>query len=256
MYNDSILLTNQTFETATTPLFIIGNGDGNATRSNALVVQKNGNVAIGNFSPQFKLDVGERMRLRSGGTPSTSPGIWFNNINNSSSPGFIGMYNDFTLGMYGNGLGVGFGFVMDLSNGNIGIGTQTPSQKLHVVGNICATGTIAVCSDIRYKKNILPVSNALSSILSLHGIYYNWDKEKFKDKEFTDKRQLGFSAQEIEKLFPEIVLTDAEGYKSVDYSRLTPVLVEAVKEQQQQIDYLKKELDELKKLVQKISSKN
>ena len=74
--------------------------------------------------------------------------------------------------------------------------------------------------------------------------------------DFSDDRQIGFSAQEVEKLFPEIVVTDATGYKSVDYGRITPILVEAVKEQQQQIDELKKEqlqmqqqMAELKKMI-------
>ena len=72
--------------------------------------------------------------------------------------------------------------------------------------------------------------------------------------EFGDERQLGFSAQEVEKLFPEVVTTDANGYKSVDYGRLTPVLVEAIKEQQKQIDAQQlqvdaqqQQIDELKK---------
>ena len=62
-----------------------------------------------------------------------------------------------------------------------------------------------------------------------------------------DERQIGFSAQEIEKLFPEVVMTDANGYKSVDYGRLTPVLVEAIKEQQKQIDAQQQQIDELRK---------
>ena len=65
--------------------------------------------------------------------------------------------------------------------------------------------------------------------------------------EFGDERQIGFSAQEVEKLFPEVVTTDANGYKSVDYGRLTPVLVEAIKEQQKQIDAQQQQIDELRK---------
>ncbi len=66
--------------------------------------------------------------------------------------------------------------------------------------------------------------------------------------QLSDKLQLGLSAQELEKFFPELVMTDAKGYKSVDYGRLTPVLVEAIKEQQ-------KEIDELKKLVMQLTHK-
>jgi hypothetical protein len=139
-------------------------------------------------------------------------------------------------------------------DGKVGIGTASPSQALSVVGNITATGTISSSSDIRFKKDVQPLTNSLSSLLQVQPIYYHWKKETYPNMHFGTERQLGFSAQEIERLFPEIVQTDAQGYKSVDYSRLTPVLVQAVKEQQQliekqgeKIDWLMKELTDLKK---------
>jgi hypothetical protein len=135
------------------------------------------------------------------------------------------------------------------NNGNVGIGTTTPTQRLSVTGNICATGTIGACSDIRYKKNIMTMDDALMKILSLHGIYYNWDKKKISKEAYTPVRQLGFSAQEVEKYFPEIVQTDRRGYKAVDYGRLTPILVEAIKEQQQSITAQQQQIDELKRMV-------
>jgi hypothetical protein len=144
-----------------------------------------------------------------------------------------------TLGSQGNDIL----FVNGTMNA-VGIGTNTPTQKLSVNGNICYTGSIAACSDIRYKTNIQPIENPLNKIIAMNGFYYNWDKEKFPTLDFGDNRQLGFSAQEVEKLFPEIVLTDPSGYKSVDYGRLTPVLVEAVKEQQAEIKLLKERQDE------------
>ena len=86
---------------------------------------------------------------------------------------------------------------------------------------------------------------------------YFWKTKEFPEKQFTETKQLGFIAQEIEKIYPEVVMTDKDGYKSVDYSRLTPVLVEAIKElnavignqssvigkQQLAIDNLKAEVD-------------
>jgi hypothetical protein len=141
---------------------------------------------------------------------------------------------------------------MTLSNaGNFGIGTTVPSQRLHVVGNICATGNIGACSDIRYKTNIASLTNALTSIMSLHGIYYNWDKKKIGNDAYTKARQIGFSAQEIEQYFPEIVQTDAKGYKAIDYSRLTPILAEAIKEQQQTIV---RQQDEMKQIRDEIAA--
>jgi hypothetical protein len=123
-----------------------------------------------------------------------------------------------------------------------------------VSGNVCA-GSFASCSDIRYKKDIIPINNSLSSVLSLNGIYYHWKKDEFPDMQFNDKRQVGFSAQEVEELFPELVTTNTKGYKSVDYGRLTPVLVEAIREQQQQINHQQEEIDELKAMVGKLIGK-
>jgi hypothetical protein len=124
---------------------------------------------------------------------------------------------------------------------SVGIGTAAPTQKLHVVGNILATGSITSLSDIRFKTSIVPLTNVMSSIQHIDAIYYHWNKNNFPDNDVTDKRQLGFAAQEVEKYFPELVETDSKGYKSVDYGRLTPVLLEAVKELQQQIDELKEQ---------------
>jgi Chaperone of endosialidase len=95
----------------------------------------------------------------------------------------------------------------------------------------CVTASNLSCpSDLRYKKNIVPMQNSLSNILKINGVRYDWKQEEFPEKQFSDKNQIGFIAQEIEKVFPEMVFTDEKGFKSVDYARLTPVLVEAIKE--------------------------
>ena len=121
--------------------------------------------------------------------------------------------------------------------------TTAPTEKLSVVGNICATGTItasqAGCgSDIRWKKNIEPIKNSLNNILLLKGIYYDWKTEEFPEKQFSTNRQLGFIAQEMQKVYPELIITDKQGYLSVDYQRFTVILLEAIKEQQKIIDKL------------------
>jgi hypothetical protein len=133
--------------------------------------------------------------------------------------------------------------------GRVGIGTSSPDKQLHCVGNgefggtVTASCGLLACSDLRYKKNIVPLTNTISSIQLLNGVYYHWDKENFPEKQFTDHRQIGIIAQELEKVFPEVVHTDDSGYKTVDYSRLSPVLLEAIKEQQQIIDVQNKRLD-------------
>jgi hypothetical protein len=89
------------------------------------------------------------------------------------------------------------------------------------------------------------LSGSLDNILKMRGITFRWKQDEFPEQEFDEMRHLGFIAQEVEELYPELVMTDDNGYKSVDYSRLTPVLVEAIKEQQEQIDELREMVNQL-----------
>lgn len=152
-----------------------------------------------------------------------------------------------------------------LLGGFVGIGCSAPSYMLHVMGDIAAQGTlraisatvsttITACSDIRYKKNVVTLGSSLDNVLKMRGVNYHWRKNKFPEKQFTDEQQLGFIAQELELLYPEVVATDEDGYKAVDYGRLTPVLVEAIKEQQALIDAQRKELETLKAEVTEIKA--
>lgn len=125
-------------------------------------------------------------------------------------------------------------------------GATYNNGNLFTNGNLCATGTIGACSDIRYKTNIFSFENGLNIVQQLHPIYYNWKQHEFPVMQFSTQRQLGLSAQEVEKLLPEIVQTNTQGYKAVDYGRLTPVLIKGMQEQQQQIKDLQTENDDLK----------
>ncbi len=112
----------------------------------------------------------------------------------------------------------------------IGLGGSDPSERLQVNGNICYTGSIAACSDVRFKTDISNLQNSLEKVMKLRGVNYRWRRGEFPQRDFEEGNQIGFIAQELETLFPEMVMTDSEGYKSVDYGRLTAVLVEAIKE--------------------------
>lgn len=145
------------------------------------------------------------------------------------------------------------------NSGKVGIGTEYPSQELHVVGDICYTGSIGSCSDMRYKKDVATIDGASDILMQLRGIRYNWRQGEFPENKFDDERHLGFVAQEVRKLLPEIVMEDDKGYLSVDYSRLTPVLVEALKDmhrdkedQDKRVARLENELADLKAAVEKM----
>ena len=135
-----------------------------------------------------------------------------------------------------------------LENGNTGIGTIAPSARLQVNGDIIAN-SIAGSSDVRFKTDVAPITNPLQKVLALRGVNFNWNTSAFPQRKFSDQRTLGFIAQEVEKVIPEIVQTEntSEGYKSVQYDKVVALLVEAMKEQQKQINQLKKQVKQLKK---------
>jgi len=115
----------------------------------------------------------------------------------------------------------------------------------HADGDVVAQSTSI--SDSRLKDNIIPISGALDKIKSLRGVSYTWNSGKKKGKQ-----DIGLIAQEVEKVIPEIVkdkklpLMDGidpdETYKTIDYEKIIAVLVEAVKDQQKQIDNLEKQI--------------
>lgn len=135
-----------------------------------------------------------------------------------------------------------------LENGNVGIGNNAPTTKLYVNGDITAN-SIAGTSDLRFKTNVRPISSPLEKVKSLRGVYFNWDQKSFPNKDFSDKTELGFIAQEVEKVLPEVVSKDKtpEEYRSVKYDKVVALLVEAIKEQQKQIDSLKSQVKKLKR---------
>ncbi len=91
-------------------------------------------------------------------------------------------------------------------------------------------------------------TSLIDKVKALRGVYFNWNKEAFPDNNFGSKDELGFIAQEIENVVPEIVTKDntKEEYRSVKYDKLVALLVEAIKEQQIQIDSLKIQLNKKK----------
>ncbi len=133
-------------------------------------------------------------------------------------------------------------------NGFVGIGIVNPTTKLYVNGDITAN-SVAGTSDARYKTNVMPVTNALEKVKALQGVYFNWNQKDFPQKEFGSQKELGFIAQEVEKVVPEVVTREKnnEEYRAVKYDKIVALLVEAIKEQQKQIDQLQKKIKVLSK---------
>ena len=112
--------------------------------------------------------------------------------------------------------------------------TATTSSNLTFVdstGNLTASGTVTANSDERLKENVETIEDALEKVKQLRGVEYDHKK--------TGDHCLGVIAQEVEKIVPDVVYEDALGVKSVAYMNMVALLIEAVKDQQKQIDELK-----------------
>ncbi|MCX7954049.1 MAG: tail fiber domain-containing protein [Bacteroidales bacterium] len=107
-------------------------------------------------------------------------------------------------------------------------------------------GWISSWSDERMKKNVKTLHSALDNVLKLRPVEFYWKKEQFPDKHFSDNKQFGLIAQEVEQIYPELVNTTQEGYKNVDYIKLTPILIKAIQELTERVTKLENENRELK----------
>lgn len=123
---------------------------------------------------------------------------------------------------------------LTLSTGGLVVGGVTISGSTGYATDWVAT------SDINLKENIKPIDNALSNILKLSGVTFNFINDENKIQ------RSGLIAQDLEKVYPDMVITNNDGYKNISYLQLISVLIESVKEQQEQIDILKQDIDYLK----------
>jgi hypothetical protein len=140
-----------------------------------------------------------------------------------------------------------------VSSGGISVGSASTASP----GVIQATGDVVTAfSDQRLKTDIQNISNALDKVNQIRGVYYRPNDIALKMGYPDDRRRVGVLAQEIEKILPEVVVRapvdikrDAEGkevsisgydYKTVQYEKLVPLLIEAIKELSNQVEHLKK----------------
>ena len=132
--------------------------------------------------------------------------------------------------------GVAWGaLVLQGISGNVLIGTSSnPGYKLYVSGTIYATSNITANSDLTLKKNLKLIDNPIDKLMQLNGYAYQWKSN--------DNHQYGVIAQEVEKILPYAVSTGNDGIKGVSYNQIIPVLIEAIKTQQAEINTLKSKL--------------
>jgi len=116
------------------------------------------------------------------------------------------------------------------------IGVSTFTGNTTIVGFLSVTQDITAyyTSDQRLKNNITPIPNALDKVLSISGNTFDWNEKSGKEG-----KEAGVIAQEIFEVLPEVVTTRDNGYLAVDYQKLVPLLIEAIKELKVEIDSLK-----------------
>ena len=225
------------------------NGEINIT-GNRLYVGTNGRVGIGTGSPASLLHVKDPDDGNVNIQVEDNDGYWATlGIND------VGNYAALS---HGKG-SANYWDTIVMKNGKVGIGTTTPDDKskldvngsLYVNGITCSGSIVCVnlveTSDKRLKKNPENLNNVLGKIKDINGIKYDWRTDEFPDKNLPKEKQIGIIAQEVELHFPELVNTDDQGYKSLSYDKFTAVLLEAIKEQQKQIEALQQKVDELER---------
>ena len=217
----------------------------NSTTS-ALFMSASGNVGIGTITPSTYLQVNSKTNYSSpiAGTTASSSAFFSN---------FSGNYG-LLIGTDGQSAGTwlssqrvdgsagAYPIFLNPNGGNVGIGTGVTSltYTLHVNGSVAGTSAYNNLSDKRFKKDIQPIENALNKILSLNGITFNWDRDA-TDMNLDNYNHIGLLAQDVELVLPQAVSTGVgeEKIKSVAYTDIVPVLIEAMKEQQLIIEDLK-----------------
>lgn len=168
-----------------------------------------------------------------------------------------------TIGVYGyndysNSTGISWAGYFD---GDVKInGSGTTTYALTVAGSAFSSGTWT-SSDKRYKKDIKQLESVSSKLMKLNGYTYNFKTDEFREKNFDKGEQIGFIAQELKEVFPQLVNEGKDGYMAVNYQGMVPVLVEAIKEQNAQsqkqsetIQNQQKQIDELKAMVQSMAN--
>jgi len=228
---------------------------------NHAITLRGGNVGIGTAIPAVKLDVK--------GVVATDSVFGFSNFQQTASP-----YDVYISAPVNQSMGLftyGVERVRINHLGNVGIGTTTPSQRLHVVGNFMlvnngasiaykdGTLTWSNPSDARLKTNIQPITNALEKITKLRGVSFDWVNQDLHQGD----AKSGFLAQEMEQVFPDCVQeievdSNSSDAKLVGDGKIKTVglttgffasMVEAIKEQQQIIEGLQKTVAQQQQLI-------
>ena len=235
----------------TTNSYLQAGRNTNTTPSNICLQYLGGNVGIGTDSPAYKLDVNGSIgcsTLAARVSSTVQILLESGNRNNASEGGGIAFWkNSYHFGE----INASVLALNPRSEGNVGIGTASPSQKLHVSGNILATGAITAgsASDARLKTNIQPLSAEAAKriVMALNPVTFTWNEKATELYNQYKGDDLGMIAQEVEPYLPQAVGTIFEKYKRLDYTKVISPLVKVAQDHESRIRQLEAENRELRK---------
>ncbi|HXB40830.1 MAG TPA: tail fiber domain-containing protein [Bacteroidia bacterium] len=191
--------------------------------------------------------IGVNAKNTDAGTSKATPSIGVKGV--ASNGGF-------STGGWFEGTGSGgtawpYGIIVPKGGGGVAIGINTiqlpvgtPGSLLEVGGNIWANGT-TYPSDSRFKKNVQVIGNALAKVRKVNGVYFNFDTLNYPDNNFSSRQQVGFIAQNVDSVIPQVISTDANGFYSLEYNKMVSVLWQAVKQLDSTNQSLQNQLNQL-----------
>lgn len=211
LFAEWLVVKNESHQAGAVPVWSTQTCDGKPTLRQGTIFD-NGNVGIGTSSPGYKLTV------------------------NGDFWAFSALVANATVSSTATAYSVG-------ASSNLGVAVTNPDVRMVVNGNCKATRFVET-SDATLKENVVPLDDALQALLAMRGVTYSLIVDP--ESKVRGQRELGFIAQEVENVVPELVQTDPEGQKAIAYTRIVPLLIEAIKEQQDQIRTLRNRLEKLK----------
>lgn len=201
----------------------INPGSGTAY-GNILLATPGGNVGIGTTTPTQALEVNGSVQIDNG--------------------------QDLIWGNWSMGVGAGNGTTaLQVYNSSSGAVAMAVSDS----GNVTAAN-FTMTSDQRFKKDVKPLTGQLDKIVAMNPVSFTWNSLAQAHGIVEKDRQIGFIAQDVEKLFPEAVRTAEDGYKSVNYSALASPIVESVKELDAKLKEKDAQIEKLEKRIEKLES--
>jgi hypothetical protein len=209
----------------------------------SIVPATNGNIAVNAFAMNGSQTIGVASNAIGAATFAMGGSFtaWNAPVNNigisgigyaTVSPGAPTYLPGFNIGVYGQSNFNGSG-----SPGSDWAGWFDGDVNINGAGYI--TSGVWTPSDRRYKENIKPLEKVSEKIKKLTGYTYDYKVSEFGEKNFDEKTHIGLIAQELKEVFPELVKEDKNGYYTVSYEGMVPVLLEAIKDLQKQVDELK-----------------